>query len=221
MKDFKPELLDPAVFDALNKDQRKKYRTGALTKTDAVLIAKGVGTGMGAGTGSGLTSSLIESGSGVLSDGEDADLTMNQREFEVSFVKFFEKQAMPKPGIRGKNAEELLRQHLTKGPRANADAAEKIAQIAELRAAMEATPNETSRNVLQKEITELEAQVEAHSLGGSEHSRAATDKAAYEAAKAKLCLDRERKAELRRKKDLEAETNAKKILRQSANCGHS
>ena len=114
--------------------------------------------------------------------------------------------------MKERTADELLRQYLTKGPRASAEAAGKTTQVAELRDTIAAMQPGTATSILQDKMEELEAQIDALSLNGDEQSRAVADKAAYVQAKAKIDEMMANKLTLRDRKATEAVQNSEKFL---------
>ena len=69
---------------------------------------------------------------------------------ETAVVRYQRSRKVPKPGAKEKTADELLRQFLTKGPRASAEAADKAAQVSELQASIATMPNGAAKNYLQE-----------------------------------------------------------------------
>jgi hypothetical protein len=154
---------------------------------------------------------------GTVADDEEMDLVENvERDFQVSLGKFYVKVAAPKPSLKEWTAEEMLYKHLRKGPRANAEAADKKAKVETLKSTIATLTCETSKKVLQAQVDEFEAQIEATTLQGSEQARAVADKAAYATAIADINKETADKKAMREKKTVESERNSEEFLAANA-----
>ena len=209
-QDSKPEFLDKEAWDALTKDQKRRYRSGQIAKQDAIQLAK-------SNDPSGIAprrtvASEDEQMEEEHDEEEEADIALTKRDFHVSLSRFFDRIVEPRPQTKERTAEEALCALLTKGARASAEAAEKTQRITALNSAIAATTCKFAKTALMEKMEELQKQLDEINPDGGDHASAANEKMAYCKARDKLDTDRENKRDYREKKTVESEQNSHSFL---------
>ena len=208
-QDSKPELLDKGVWNALTKDQKRRYRSSQLAKQDAIQLAKLANTNGPSRLANVNDDEAMEE---EMADEEETDVALTKRDFQVSLSGYFDKIVEPRPQTKERSAEEALCALLTKGARASAEAAEKTQRISALNSAIAATTCKFAKVALMEKMEELQKQLDEINSDGGDHASAATEKMAYCKARDKLDNDRENKREYREKKTVEMEQNSHVFL---------
>ena len=149
---------------------------------------------------------------GTLSDDEDADLlSLTPKILKVDVQKHHDKLSDPLPPNKTISTQEGLCTLLSKGPRASAEAAEKKQRLANLKAAINNSPDPETKDAIQERIVRLEALLKELNAVSSEHSSVAEERESYEIARSKINTDLVHKRCQRETKISEDERNSEDL----------